>query len=243
MLRRHHSLRDAFAAVGREAGYTAATEVYEPRWSRARMNEEGQWELEQARLDCRFDGPPSDPLTYGDVVVSHPEAAAWARAAADRDGATAESAAQGKHRRYPVGFLRAGGSSHFQSRRSGGGARRRWIGSGRQQTRLARGTRNWPHSGSGGGRQSSELGIVAFQSRCREGTPRASSRLESCAEPPISLATQVGKMISRSSYGRPRRSLQPVVWSSKGLVEEEEVKEEDKELDEEEEEAVRKHFE
>ena len=76
--------------------------------------------------------------------------------------------------------------------------------------------------------------------------PRASSRLGSCAEPPISLATQAGKMISRSSFGRPRRSLQPVVWSSKGLVEEEEeeeVKEEDKELDEEEEEAVRKHFE
>ena len=108
MLRRHHSLRDAFAAFGREAGYTAATEVYEPRWSRARMNEEGQWGLEQARLDCRFDGPPSDPLTYGDVVVSHPEAAAWARAAADRDGATAESAAQGKHRRYPAWLLSGG---------------------------------------------------------------------------------------------------------------------------------------
>ena len=52
-----------------------------------------------------------------------------------------------------------------------------------------------------------------------------------------------GKMISRSSCGRPRRSLQPVVWSSKGLVEEEEEKEGDKELDEEEEEAVRKNFE
>ena len=47
VLRRHHSLRDAFAAVGREAGYTAATEVYEPRWTRARVNEGGQWQLEQ----------------------------------------------------------------------------------------------------------------------------------------------------------------------------------------------------
>ena len=34
-----------------------------------------------------------------------------------------------------------------------------------------------------------------------------------------------------------------MVWSSKGLVEEEEEKEEDKELDEDDEEAVRKHFE
>ena len=38
VLRRHHSLRDAFAAVGREAGFTSATEVYEPRWTRARVN-------------------------------------------------------------------------------------------------------------------------------------------------------------------------------------------------------------
>ena len=58
VLRRHHSLRDALAAVGREAGFTSGTEVYEPRWTRARQNAEGQWEVEQARLDCRFDGPP-----------------------------------------------------------------------------------------------------------------------------------------------------------------------------------------
>ena len=108
VIRRHHSLRDAFAAVGREAGYAAATEVYEPRWTRARENAEGQWDVEQARLDCRFDGPPSDPLTYGDVVVSHPEATAWVRAAADQDGATAEAAAKGKHQRYPAWALSGG---------------------------------------------------------------------------------------------------------------------------------------
>ena len=88
-----------------------------------------------------------------------------------------------------------------------------------------------------------ERGTAAYPSHCRKATPRASSRLGSCAALLISLATQAGKLISRSSCGRPRRSLQPVVWSSKGLVEEEEVKEEDRELDEEEEEAVRKHFE
>ena len=108
MLRRHHSLRDALASIGREAGFTSATEVYEPRWTRARQNAEGQWDVEQARLDCRFDGPPSDPLTYGDVVVSHPESTAWARTAADRDGAAAEGAAQGKHRRYPAWALPGG---------------------------------------------------------------------------------------------------------------------------------------
>ena len=46
-----------------------------------------------------------------------------------------------------------------------------------------------------------------------------------------------------SSCGKPRRSLRPVEWSSKGPVGGEEEKEEEKELEEEEEEAVRKHFE
>ena len=91
-----------------QAGFTSATEAYEPRWTRARQYAEGQWEAEQARLDCRFDFPPSDPLTYGDVVVSHPEGTAWVRAAADRDGATAEGAPQGKHRRYPAWALPGG---------------------------------------------------------------------------------------------------------------------------------------
>ena len=41
-------------------------------------------------------------------MVSHPEGTAWVRAAADRDGATAEGAAQGKHRRYPAWALPGG---------------------------------------------------------------------------------------------------------------------------------------
>ena len=105
VLRRHHLLRDILAAVGRDAGYASSTEVYEPAWTRARQNAAGEWEVEQARLDNRFSGPPADPLVYGDVVVSHPEGRAWQAAAAIRDGATAESAAKGKHGRYPAEAL------------------------------------------------------------------------------------------------------------------------------------------
>mgnify|MGYP001285766501 CR=1 FL=1 len=63
--------------------------------------------VEQARLDCRFDGPPSDPLVYGDVVVTHPEGSAWPLAE-DTDGAAAAGAAVGKHRRYPPWALPGG---------------------------------------------------------------------------------------------------------------------------------------
>ena len=108
VLRRHHNLRDLYAAVGAEAGYTSSTEVHEPSWTRARQNAAGEWVVEQARLDNRFDGPPEDPLTYGDVVVSHPEASAWLGAAANTDGATAASAARGKHSRYPAWALPGG---------------------------------------------------------------------------------------------------------------------------------------
>ncbi|MEC9232540.1 MAG: hypothetical protein VX403_01365, partial [Planctomycetota bacterium] len=108
VLRRHHNLRDLFGAVGAEAGYTSSTEVYEPAWTRARQNAQGEWVVEQARLDNRFDAPPEDPLTYGDVVVSHPEASAWLGAAANTDGATAASAAKGRHSRYPAWALPGG---------------------------------------------------------------------------------------------------------------------------------------
>ena len=73
VIRRHHSLRDTFAWIGRQAGYAARTEVHEPAWTRARTNEQGELEIEEARLDNRFDGPPSDPRIYGDAVVTHPE--------------------------------------------------------------------------------------------------------------------------------------------------------------------------
>ena len=108
VIRRHHSLRDAFAWIGRQAGYAARTEVYEPAWTGARTNEQGEPEVEQARLDNRFEGPPSDPLIYGDVVVTHPEGSACLRKAADEDGAAAAGAAKDKHRRYPAWALPGG---------------------------------------------------------------------------------------------------------------------------------------
>ena len=108
VIRRHHTLRDAFAWIGRAAGYTASTEVFEPAWTRARTNALGELEVEQARLDCRFLGPPADPPVYGDVVVTHPEGSAWLHAAADADGAAAAGAADGKHRRYPAWAMPGG---------------------------------------------------------------------------------------------------------------------------------------
>ena len=108
VIRRHHALRDVFAWIGRAAGYTCTTEVFEPAWTRARVNAQGEAEVEQARLDNRFGGPPSDPLVYGDVVVTHPEGSAYLRAAADSDGAAAAGAAEGKHRRYPAWALPGG---------------------------------------------------------------------------------------------------------------------------------------
>jgi hypothetical protein len=108
VIRRHHSLRDAFAWIGRAAGYVSTTEVLEPSWTRARTNARGEWIVEQARLDCRFLGPPDDPLVYGDVVVTHPEGSAWLHSAADVDGAAAAGAADGKHRRYPAWALPGG---------------------------------------------------------------------------------------------------------------------------------------
>ena len=62
-----------FRFVGRAAGYVSSMEVLEPSWTRAQTNARGEWVVEQARLDCRFLGPPDDPLVYGDVVVTHPE--------------------------------------------------------------------------------------------------------------------------------------------------------------------------
>ena len=108
VIRRHHTIRDVLAWIGRAAGYTSSTEVYEPAWTRARTNEHGEVEVEQARLDNRFGGPPSDPLVYGDVVVTHPEGSAYLHAAADSDGAAAAGAADGKHRRYPAWALPGG---------------------------------------------------------------------------------------------------------------------------------------
>ena len=44
--------------------------------------------------DVRLWRPPDDPLTYLDVVVTHPEGDAWRRGAAAADGCAAEGAAR-----------------------------------------------------------------------------------------------------------------------------------------------------
>ena len=108
VVRRHNALRDVLAALLREAGYVVDTEVYEPAWTRARTTVDGRVEVEQAKLDVRLAGPPSDPLVYGGVVVTHPEGTAWRAAAARTDGAAANGAAAAKHRRYPAWCLPGG---------------------------------------------------------------------------------------------------------------------------------------
>ena len=87
------------AELGRDAGYHATTEHREPAWTRVRVGEDGREELEHADLDVRLERPPDDPLTYLDVVVTHPEGEAWRRGAAAADGCAAEGAARAKHLR------------------------------------------------------------------------------------------------------------------------------------------------
>ena len=107
-----------------------ATEVSEPAWTRGWVNARGEFGVEQARQDNRFGGPPSDPLVYGDVVVTHPEGSAWLHASAGSDGAAAAGAADGKHRRYPAWALPGGRLVPFAVETLGGGVRRLSNGSG-----------------------------------------------------------------------------------------------------------------
>ena len=76
-IRRHHGLRDLAAELGRDAGYHATTKHREPAWARVRVGVDGREEHEHADLDVRLERPPDDPLTYLDVVVTHPEGEAW----------------------------------------------------------------------------------------------------------------------------------------------------------------------
>ena len=101
-------LRDMAAELGRDAGYHATTEHRELAWTRVRVGEDGREEHEHADLDVRLERPPDDPLTYLDVVVTHPEGEAWRRGAAAADGCAAEGAARAKHRRYPEELLLTG---------------------------------------------------------------------------------------------------------------------------------------
>ena len=199
VIRRHHTLRDLWAGIGREAGYASATENLEPSWTRARTNAEDEVEVEQARLDCRFSGPPADPLVYGDVVVSHPEGAAWLAAAAVQDGATAEGAAKGKHSRYPA-FAPPGGRLVPLSVETFG----RWGSEAlkflRALRRLrARGRRSWLSWVLGGRGCFSGHGTPAYPWPCRRPTPLAFSRPAEFGERRTSSGGTAGRAGRRTS--------------------------------------------
>ena len=126
--RRHAQLLDLLAHLLTLAGYHVLTEQWEPRWDREVVDRDGNpvyatdehgvvfrdeqgrpvRKKDRAKLDHRWEAPPEEPRGYGDVVVSHPNAQTWEREAAQRDGATAEAAARGKHERYPPGAVRPG---------------------------------------------------------------------------------------------------------------------------------------
>ena len=93
------------ARLLRAAGYYALTEQWEPRLDRPvkdragnhLRDRDGQLRWEKARLDLLLNAAPEEPITYGDVVVSHPGATTWERTGAREDGAVAEAAARRKH--------------------------------------------------------------------------------------------------------------------------------------------------
>ena len=111
---------------------------------------------ERARLDLRLEGGPEEPTTYGDVVVSHPESAAWVGAAANTDGATAESAARGKHSRYPAWALPGGRLVPFSVETFGrwGAEALDWL---RDAAHAAGHDRSWHHRQQTGTRRSAYI--------------------------------------------------------------------------------------
>ena len=127
VIRRHHSLRDAFAWIGRQAGYAVRTEVYEPAWTRARTNAEGELEFDPARLDNRFEGPPSNPLIYRTLWSPILRAALAFTRPPKKTARPPPKLQMGNIGVIPRGRCRVGGSSRSRLRPSGVGARRRWI--------------------------------------------------------------------------------------------------------------------
>jgi len=96
--RRHNRIRDVVAAWLKEQGHEAVdTEQCVPQWQR--IGTDGA--PEDARLDVAFRS--GGVQQYVDVVVTSPVSADGARNRrnAATDGAAAESAEQGKRRRYP----------------------------------------------------------------------------------------------------------------------------------------------
>ena len=120
-----------------------------PKGSARVVDAQGEVEVEQARLDCRFAGPPLGPLVYRDVVVTHPEGSARLHMAADADEAAAAGAADDKHRRYPASLLPGGRQVPFPMKPSAGGDPRRCDGLAARLTRSQSGTRKSPPLGTG----------------------------------------------------------------------------------------------
>ena len=59
--------------------------------------------MERAVLDLRLEAPPGTPITYLDMVVTHPCAASYRHGAAGEGGYAAAQHEAAKHARYPPG--------------------------------------------------------------------------------------------------------------------------------------------
>ena len=100
-LRTHNHLRDLYAELLPSAGYSVLREQHVPGWDRQRRRRNGQWRTERAVLDLRLEAPPDAPVTYLDVVATHPCAPAHLHGASAESGYAAAQAEAAKHARYP----------------------------------------------------------------------------------------------------------------------------------------------
>ena len=92
-------MHDLYADLPPSAGYAVLREQHVPGWDRQRRN--GEWVTERAVLDLRLEAPPDAPITYLDMVVTHPCAASYRHGAAGEGGYAAAQQEVAKHARYP----------------------------------------------------------------------------------------------------------------------------------------------
>ncbi|MEC9233330.1 MAG: hypothetical protein VX403_05420 [Planctomycetota bacterium] len=97
----HDTQRDLWAQQLPGAGYLAHREQHVPGWDRWVRQANGRWRVQRAILNLRLEAPPDAPITYVDVVVTHPTSAAYRAEAARENGYAAAKAEEGKHVRYP----------------------------------------------------------------------------------------------------------------------------------------------
>ena len=101
-MRPHNSRRDLYGDLLPNAGYAVLREQHVPGWDRRRQRRNGEWVTGRAVLDLRLEAPPDAPITYLDMVVTHPCVAAHLHGAATGNGHAASQAEAGKHARYPA---------------------------------------------------------------------------------------------------------------------------------------------